>query len=261
MDKHIDLPADAAERIARRVPFTFRHTLHDHGLLALDALAELADRLPADDARVERFGDAAFVGPQAAGPRGGTERTAGSFVRAIATNGCWADLRHIERVPTYRALVESLLREALADLPRLRRACVSREGFVFITAPRAVTPPHSDPEHNFYLQLRGRKTFALAPLARLDPGQLTDWRRRRGYEGGYRRPLGSIPSLEPFDLEAGMGLYVPVYAVHEVHNGDAVSVALSVTCRTRGTRSEYVMHALRRQLHRLAQRSRSTASS
>ena len=42
----------------------------------------------------------------------------------------------------------------------------------------------------------------------------------------------------------------------EVHNGDAVSVALSVTCRTRGTRREYVMHALRRQLHRLAQRSR-----
>ena len=60
-----------------------------------------------------------------------------------------------QRVPAYRELVEEVLAEVLAELPRLERSCISRDGFVFVTAPRTRTPAHSDPEHNFYLQVSG----------------------------------------------------------------------------------------------------------
>ena len=32
-----------------------------------------------------------------------------------------------------------------------------REGFIFLSAPGSTTPAHTDPEHNFLLQVRGPK--------------------------------------------------------------------------------------------------------
>jgi len=205
MGLHVDLPASAGDSIQGREPFRFRHRLQGHRLLSLDALARLADQLPADSALVERFGDASFVPPHRARGRG---RSPGELVRDIGANGCWADLRHVERVPAYRELVEELLAEVLGELPRLARSCISRDGFVFVTAPRARTPAHSDPEHNFYLQIAGTKHFALTPLEALDPAALAAWQRARGYEGGYRRPLHPPPGRAvSFTVEPGEGLY------------------------------------------------------
>lgn len=249
--RDIHLPAGAAVHIARRVPFAFRHALADHPLLSIDALAVLADRLPTGSALVERFGDASFVRPHES-PRPGRGRPSpGDLVRDIATNGCWADLRHVEQVPTYRALMNEVLDTALSDLPRLSRECWRRESFIFITAPHAVTPVHADPEHNFYLQVRGTKSIRLAPLQSLARAELADWRLARGYQGGYRRPLEPPAVMESFTVPSGTGVYMPVYAIHAVENLDQISIALSVTCRTLQTEREYITHALKRHLHRL----------
>jgi hypothetical protein len=250
--RHLALPAEAPARIATRRPFAFRHALAEHPLLSIDALAALADRLPPPLALVERFGDRSFVPPHES--RGAGRPSPGDLVRDIASNGCWADLRHVEQVPGYRDLMNEILDTALAGLPRLARECWRRESFIFITAPNAVTPVHADPEHNFYLQVRGTKNIRLAPLAALDRDALTAWRLARGYEGGYRRPLETPAAMETFTVTPGTGLYMPVYAIHAVRNTDEISVALSVTCRTLRTEREYLGHALARHVARLRPR-------
>lgn len=248
--RRIELPPEAADRIAKRAPFLFRHGMREHPLLSIPALADLADRLPVDSAIVERFGDPSFVGPHVSRARGAGP-TPGELIRAIGSNGCWADLRHIEQVPAYRDLVEELLGLILHEVPRMERETVRREGFIFITAPGKVTPAHCDPECNFLMQVRGTKTIGLTPLEALDSTQLAVWQRGRGYEGGYRRPLDVPAQMEWFTVEPGRGLYLPLYAIHSVRNGDEISIALSVTCQTRTTRRRHLAHAIKGQLRRL----------
>jgi hypothetical protein len=232
-----------AQSFARR-PFWVEHSLPEHPLLSLEALAELADRLPRES--VERH-----PGKQPLLVPGGAEDLDGrpsETVLSIEENGAWMVLWYIEQDPEYARLLNDCLDEVAAAIGGehgMRR----REGFVFLSAPDATTPVHFDPEHNLLLQIRGQKDMNVGRFA--DPAE--QQRELDRYHDGGHRNLERVPEdVECFRLTPGRGVYVHPFAPHYVQNGPAASVSLSITFRTRDTeRTERVHRAnavLRRRL-------------
>jgi len=156
---HID-GAAFAENFAKR-PLGVRHTLADHPLLTLDALAELADRLP--PASIERHrADLDLMTP------GGAPELEGppsQSVREIDTGNTWMVLWYIEQDPEYKALLDACLDEVETFVGDRHGGMQYRRGYIFISAPNATTPVHFDPEQNLLLQIRGRKEMNVGRFA------------------------------------------------------------------------------------------------
>jgi hypothetical protein len=208
-------------------PIDVAHSLADHPLLQLDAIAELVDRFPG---RIERHrADLPLVveggAPEIYGPPSET-------VREIESNGCWMVLWYLELDPAYRALLDACLDEVVSHMPPEGGRMLRREAFLFLSSPNAVTPIHFDHEHNFLLQIRGTKAMHVCPFqdAESECREL-----ERLYDGGkfLDRNLGAVPSEgETFELGPGQGVYVPSFMPHWVQNGDSASISLSITFRT-----------------------------
>jgi len=225
-------PAASFDAIGRR-EFAIHHALLDHPLLSLEALADLADALPAG--AIERHdANQPLLVP------GGAEELSGppsETVRNIERNGRWMVMWNLEQIDPYKRMMDEILDEALSCLPRREGGMGRRECFLFLSAPHAVTPVHFDPEHNFLLQIRGTKE--------VDTGRFPDraWELRelnRYYDGGHRNLVEIPPRSGVFYMKPGDGIYLYPWAPHWVHNGPEVSISLSITFRTgRSQREEY----------------------
>ena len=135
------------------------HSLVEHPLLSLDALAQLAERLPHE--QVEHNVGAV---PEIVEDADAVERSAltpAEIVRTIDTNGEWMVLKLIETDPEYKRLLDETLDEVATHLPSDEGPMLQREGFIFLSAPNSVTPSHTDPEHNILLQIRGRTEMTV----------------------------------------------------------------------------------------------------
>jgi hypothetical protein len=234
-----------------RRPMSVRHNLVGHPLLTLDAIAELADRLPLKDVERHRA-DMPLLMP------GGAPEVEGrpsETVRTIQTNGCWMVLWYIEQVPEYRALLDAILADADASIRThgmaSREAAMSprrREAFLFISAPNALTPVHFDPEQNFLLQISGSKEMNVVSFA---DGQTANHELERYYDGGHRN-LEAMPTgtQATFRMQPGDGVYVPSFDPHWVQNGPEISISLSITFRTRASERFERVHQLNAKLRR-----------
>ncbi|MEA2670659.1 MAG: hypothetical protein QOG45_879 [Chloroflexota bacterium] len=224
-----------------------RHGVADHPLLTLEALAELADRLPPD--AIERNPvDLPLLLPEGGNPPGGIAAP-GAAVRAVPQAGSWIVLWHIERDPAYRRLVDDLLDEVEPIVSRTRRDMRRREAFVFISSARARTPVHIDPEHNLLLQITGVKRVRVGAFATEAEAQSVI---ERYYDGGHRNLDVCPAEAAECVLEKGVGVYIPPMAPHWVENGDApLSVALSITFRTRESQRREHACELNARLRRL----------
>jgi hypothetical protein len=225
-------------------PAAVRHSLVDHPLLTLDAIAELADSLPL--ASVERHrADLPVVVP---GGAPNIEGPPSETVRSIDTNGCWMVLWYLEQSPPYKALLDAVLDEAETVLAGRDGGMQRREAFLFISAPNAVTPVHFDPEHNFLLQIRGTKDMNVCAWD--DPASAQ--RELDRYHDGGHRNLEVMPKdSTTFTLAPGDGVYVPPWRPHWVQNRDAVSISLSITFRTALSERAERVHALNSRLRRM----------
>jgi hypothetical protein len=231
-----------ADGFARR-PVAVRHSLVDHPLLTMDAIARLADELPLQ--RVERHrADLPQVMPGGAPDVGGRPS---ETVKGIDHNGCWMVLWYIDQAPAYGALLEECLRTA-ETYAVVEGGMCQREAFLFLSAPGAVTPVHFDPEHNFLLQIRGTKDMNVCAFP---DAQTAERELDRYYDGGHRN-LEAVPSDGvTFRLQPGDGVYVPSFMPHWVQNGDEASVSLSITFRTRASRRAERVRAVNAYLRRL----------
>lgn len=96
-----------------------------------------------------------------------------------------------------------------------------------------MTPYHLDFEHNFLLQIRGRKLFKL-----LDPQDrrlLPEVAREHMVCGGHRNLEHRDEFAEhahAFELMPGDGVHLPLSSPHWVRVGEEVSISLSVTFQT-----------------------------
>lgn len=210
-------------------PRVIEHRLRDHPLLALDALAALAGKLPEHSIEYNR-GDLP-IGVDS--KPGGTSVSIEDTIRHIATSNSWAVLKNIEQVPEYAALLLALLGELRPVIEAKTGAMLRPQGFVFISSPDAVTPYHFDPEHNILLQLTGTKTMTQFPAG--DPRYAPDTTHESYHSGGprelhWRDDLAAGGTA--FALGPGKALLVPVMAPHFVRNGPASSISLSITWRS-----------------------------
>lgn len=228
-------------------PHVLRHGLAEHELLSLDALADLAGRLPARSIEYNR-GDLP-IGVD--GKPGGTGLSIEDTIRHIARSNSWAVLKNVERAPEYEALLMSLLGEIRAEIEAKTGAMLRPQAFVFISSPNAVTPYHFDPEHNILLQLVGRKTMTQFPAG--DPHFAPDT-IHESYHAGGARELTWRDELaaggREFQLCAGEAVYVPVMAPHFVRNGPESSISLSITWRSDWSFAEADARGLNRLLRR-----------
>jgi hypothetical protein len=226
-------------------PFTVHHSLSEHPLLKLDRLAQLADSLP--DSQVEHnVGDVPEVLPGGEAPR--LDATPGEVARGIETNGCWMVLKFVETDPEYSALLDEALDEVLPVVADREGKATKKQAFIFLTAPNATTPLHTDPEENFLLQVKAKKQIEIGkwPTPQAEHAHL-----ERYYGGGHRNIDEMPPDSKRFILEPGDGVHVPLNAPHWVKNFDEVSISFSITFNT--VRSEFLndVYAVNAQLRRL----------
>lgn len=235
-------PKTCREGIGQR-EFSLKHNLSDHPLLTLEALAQLADALPAGAIERHKAKQPLVVPGGAANLSGPPSET----VRTIATNGRWMVFWNLEQASGYRELLDAILDEAAPLLPTREQGMGRRESFLFLSAPNSITPVHFDPEHNFLLQIRGTKRVKVgrfhdrvAELKELD----------RYHDGGHRNLVEIPPCSSTFDMQPGTGIYLYPWAPHWVYNGSEVSVSLSITFRTRRSQRTERVHTFNARLRR-----------
>ncbi|QUL39248.1 transcriptional regulator [Erythrobacter sp. JK5] len=210
-------------------PHRLRHALDRHPLLDIDALADLAERLPQSSVEYNR-GDLP-IGVD--GKPGGTGLSIAETIRRVHEANSWAVLKNVEQVPSYQALLHDLLGELKDEIEAKTGPMLTPQGFVFISSPNAVTPYHFDPEHNILLQVAGSKV--MTQFAAGDPRFAPDEMHESYHSGGPReltwRDEFDVHGCE-YPLGPGDAVYVPVMAPHFVRNGQDSSISLSITWRS-----------------------------
>lgn len=239
---HIDR-ASFSEGFAER-PFGVRHSLVEHPLLSIDAIAELADEMPRE--AVERHrGDLPMHMPGGAPELDGTPS---DTVRGLETNGTWMVLWNIEQVARYKELLDACLDEVESLVGDKHGGMLHRKAYLFLSAPNSTTPVHFDPEHNLLLQIRGIKEMNVGRFA--DPAD--QQRELDRYHAGGHRNLDKVPEgFELFRLHPGEGVYVWPFAPHWVKNGPEASISLSITFRTQASWQAERVHRFNARMRRL----------
>jgi hypothetical protein len=224
----IDLDERACASAFSRSGLLLRHRLTGHPLLSLEAIAELADSIPPRD--VERNpARLPLVLPAGGAERGDGVPAPGDIVRTINDNGSWLVLWNIEQHPDYGRLLDECLDPIVRLVPPDDGGMCRREAFLFISSADSLTPVHSDPEHNFLLQIRGTKRLSIGRFRNAGDHQAEI---ERYYAGGHRNFSAMPDDAVEFPLEPGTGVYVPTHAPHWVKNGAEPSVSLSITFHT-----------------------------
>lgn len=225
--------------------FAVRHHLANHPLLTLDAMAELADRLPLKSIERHRA-DLPLLSP---GTPPELEGPPSETVRDLESGNSWMVMWYIEQIPEYRTLVNECLDQVERYVGTRHGGMRYRKAYLFLSAPGATTPVHFDPEQNLLLQIHGTKDFSVGQFA--DQGD-RQAELDRYFDGGHRN-LDRMPlPEETFHMEPGDGVYVPPFEPHWVHVRTEASISLSITFRTRASlEMERVSHfnARMRRLH------------
>lgn len=230
------------------VPHKLAHRLGQHPLLELDALARLAEALPAPSIEYNK----ADLPIGVDGKPDPTGIPIGETIRKIEQTGSWAVLKNVEQIPAYAALLADLLSEIQPQIEARTGRMLKTQAYIFITSPNGVTPYHFDPEHNILLQIRGSKVMTQFPAG--DPVYAPDQVHEGYHTGGARELIWREELLAggtAFPLSPGEALYVPVMAPHFVRNGPLPSVSLSITWRSEWSFAEADARAFNRVLRRI----------
>jgi hypothetical protein len=225
-------PGIFLSRLAKQ-PFLVRHDLCGNALFSLAALIELAKRLPESSIEYNAGNVPRTLDP-ARTPRTGlsVEET----IRRIEDCGSWLVIKAIERDAAYRALLERCLSEVEEGAEPLALGIEDLHGFIFVSSPGSVTPYHMDPEENFLLQLRGRKTIHVFDAR--DRSVLSEQELEHLFSGAHRNLVYREEyegKAQAFELTPGLGVHVPFTAPHWVQNGPEVSISFSITFHTRAS--------------------------
>ncbi|MBS0482754.1 MAG: cupin-like domain-containing protein [Proteobacteria bacterium] len=240
MPSHPAFPPASLEAFAALYPGSpgkLAHSLVGHPLLTLDALADLAGKLPEDSVEYNPGKLPIGIAPEDV-PKSklGLVET----IRTIDRAGSWVALKRIEQVPEYGALLRDVLAEVKDVVAPRTGKMLQLEGFVFITSPGGVTPFHFDPEHNILMQIRGSKVMTLFPVE--DEELFAAPVHEAFHLGEHHRNLPWQDDFAakglPIDLVPGDALHVPVKRPHWVQNGPEPSISLSVTWRSEWTYAE-----------------------
>src|SRR3546814_216403 len=158
----------------------------------------------------------------------------------------------------YRALVGEVLESVRPRVEAVDPGMCHRGGWIFITSPNTVTPFHFDKEHNFILQIHGRKHIyvwdhrdtVVASEHSRDLFHLSNERYLLRWREEFRE------RARVFDLEPGQGAYMPSTSRHMVENGSEPSITASFTYYTDATPRDALLHRSHATIRRAACRER-----
>jgi cupin superfamily protein len=241
---HIDRQSFAAAFAKRSV--YVEHGLSDHPLFTLEAIAELADRLPPESVRRER-GDLPVMNTDGYVDVG--EGPPSQTILDIERNGFRVSLRDIHQVPEYAEVVHDCLDQVSPLMADREGGMVHRAGYLFISSPSATTPMHFDVEHSFLLQVRGKKNVHVAAFAD-DPALLQ--REILRYVDGQECDFAAMEAVaDTFGIEAGLGVYLPSYVPHWVDTEAGVSISFSIPFYTAFCRRAESVYRINRRMSKL----------
>lgn len=233
-------------------PFYLQHQLVDHPLLTIESLLALSERLAPENLQYNLGELPAMIDRRKVKANGLTPQETIAHIRECKS---WIVLKHVETDPVYKALLDEVLDEVEAGFGRAMAGMHQREGYIFVTSPRSVTPLHMDPEHNVLWQIQGWKEIrqwdptskAFLPDSLLEEFYTTDQHSDIQLE-----PIES-EAME-FRIDPGMGLHFPLECPHWVQNGDEVSISFSTTWQTRHSHRKSSIHQMNAKLRKLGWR-------
>lgn len=237
-------PSEFGDAFARR-SIAVQHRLVDHPLLQLDAIAELADRLPQDSVRRER-GKLSLQNREGyvdvgQGPPSAT-------IMDVERNGFRISLRDIQQDAEYSSLIDDCLDEVEQILRDREGGMRRRTGYLFITAPASNTPMHFDPEHSFLLQIRGTKHVSVAAF---DDDAVRQHQLDLYYDGEECDFAAMQEVAEDFTLESGVGVYLPSFVPHWVTTEAGISISFSIPFYTEFSERAESVNRINRRLRKL----------
>ncbi len=245
MGSMLDIDASAFSDAFARRSIAVSHGLVDHPLFSLDAIAELADRLPLDSVRRER-GDLPLVNRSGYVDIG--EGPPSATIRDVEQNGFRISLRDIQQDPQYAALIDECLDEVDEILGDREGGMRRRTGYLFITAPASNTPMHFDPEHSFLLQVRGVKHVSVAAF---EDDAIRQRELDRYYDGEECDFAAMEEIAEDFRLDPGVGVYLPSFVPHWVTTEAGISVSFSIPFYTEFSERAESVNRINRRLRKL----------
>lgn len=245
MGSMLDIDASTFSDAFARRSIAVRHALVDHPLFSLDAIAELADRLPPDSVRRER-GDLPLVNRSGYVDIG--EGPPSATIRDVEQNGFRISLRDIQQDPQYAALIDECLDEVDEILGDREGGMRRRTGYLFITAPASNTPMHFDPEHSFLLQVRGVKHVSVAAF---EDDSIRQRELDRYYDGEECDFAAMEEIAEDFRLDPGVGVYLPSFVPHWVTTEAGISVSFSIPFYTEFSERAESVNRINRRLRKL----------
>jgi Cupin superfamily protein len=240
---HID-GSTFSHAFARR-SIAVRHGLVDHPLFTLDAIAQLADRLPPDSVRRER-GNLPLVNRDGYVDVG--EGPPSATIRDVERNGFRISLRDIQQDPQYSALINECLDEVEQTLGDREGGMRRRTGYLFITAPASNTPMHFDPEHSFLLQVRGLKHVSVAAF---EDDAIRQRELDRYYDAADCDSSAMEEIAEDFRLDPGVGVYLPSFVPHWVTTEAGISVSFSIPFYTEFSERAESVNRINRRLRKM----------
>jgi hypothetical protein len=238
----IECDAEVFRRNLNVLPYAIGHTLADDPLFQLPALVELAQRVASRRNPHMSGGDAYFTeGLIEAGTKpnytGSSERSEDAqaamteLLRKIEEAQAWIILKHVEREPGYKEVLEAAVCDVLQISGRMDLLDKIKwfEAILFITSPNRVTEYHIDRECSWIFQIKGDKAIHL--FDRADKDVVPEEELERFYTvdnmaSRYKPEYESRAMV--FDMKPGTGVHIPVNTPHWLKNGNGVSVTLNV---------------------------------
>lgn len=219
-----------------RQPFLCEHNLTDHPLFSIPRLLQLGSSLAAGSGEVWFDAGKADVGqrwdemPVSGFNTAIDPSVIETMIRRIEVSDAWVVIRHAEKDPEYREILDGCMNEIKALIGRdLRDEMKVQHAIIFISSPERISSYHIDRECNFLLQIRGDKEihiFEQGDRAVLPEEEIERFWAVDNNAAKYKPEYQDRARI--FHLEPGTGVHIPVNAPHWVKNGPNVSVSLSI---------------------------------
>jgi hypothetical protein len=233
------------DAFAQRRPVSFGHSIADHPLLSIEAVADLADRL-AKHSVVREEAVKPLVAPDYRSRRGEEPRP-GDLIRDLENSASWLTLLNVEQDPSYADLVNEYLDEVEPYVDARPGHMRRRAGFIFVSSPNSITPAHFDVEHSLIMQVRGNRTLSFGSFS---GGRVRKHEIRRYWNGSHGK-IESLPEESmAFDLGPGVGGYIPPITPHWIRNGPAPSLSVTMTFFTPDTEQDMLIQAFNARLRK-----------
>jgi hypothetical protein len=148
--------------------------------------------------------------------------------------------------PEYRELMYQFASDLIETFPGMGdHSDLSDLGcWLFISSGKTIVHFHADPDQSFLNQVRGSKTIYNYPAKILPEPSVENLVYLYDQNAVTYQPEYEQTAFPPVKLAPGESTFIPLYAPHEVVNGDEICISLNIGFHTRMSRRRRAVHLL-----------------